>query len=77
MISHLQNGRYGDARILDEDTARVMHETQFSNDPRLDGMAYGFSEQNLNGERTIQHGGTSNSSTPCSPCCPSTTSGSS
>ena len=34
-----------------------MHETQFQHHPRLDGMAYGFSEQTLNGERTIQHGG--------------------
>jgi CubicO group peptidase (beta-lactamase class C family) len=57
MISHLQNGRYGGARILNEDTAREMHETQFKHHPRLDGMAYGFSEQDLNGERTIQHGG--------------------
>jgi CubicO group peptidase (beta-lactamase class C family) len=57
MISHLQNGRFGDARILHEDTAKEMHETQFQHHPRLDGMAYGFSEQTLNGERTIQHGG--------------------
>jgi CubicO group peptidase (beta-lactamase class C family) len=57
MISHLQNGRFGEARILHEDTAKEMHETQFQHHPRLDGMAYGFSEQTLNGERTIQHGG--------------------
>jgi CubicO group peptidase (beta-lactamase class C family) len=53
MISHLQNGRYGGARILNEDSAREMHETQFKHHPGLDGMAYGFSEQNLNGKRTI------------------------
>lgn len=58
MIAHLQHGRYGDARILEEATAKQMHEGQFSNHPRLDGgMAYGFVEQNLNGERVIQHGG--------------------
>lgn len=57
MISHLQNGRYGDASILDEDTAKGMQRTHFKHHPRLDGMAYGFSEQTLNGERTIQHGG--------------------
>ena len=57
MISHLQNGRYGDARILDENTAKEMKETRFRHHPRLDGMAYGFAEQDLNGERTIQHGG--------------------
>ena len=61
MIAHLQNGRYGgpggETRILEESTAKEMHEDQFSNHPRLDGMAYGFYEQTLNGERTIQHGG--------------------
>jgi CubicO group peptidase (beta-lactamase class C family) len=57
MTAHLQNGRYGDARILRVATAKEMHERQFTNDPRLDGMAYGFYEQTINGERTIQHGG--------------------
>lgn len=57
MIAHLQDGRYGDARILDEATAREMHARQFSNDPRLDGMALGFYEQTMNGERVIEHGG--------------------
>jgi CubicO group peptidase (beta-lactamase class C family) len=57
MIAHLQDGRYGDTRILKESTAKEMHERRFSNDPRLDGMAYGFYEQTINGERTIQHGG--------------------
>lgn len=57
MIAHLQDGRYGDARILEEATAKEMHGRQFTEDPRLDGMAYGFEEQTVNGERTIQHGG--------------------
>jgi CubicO group peptidase (beta-lactamase class C family) len=57
MIAHLQDGRYGDARILDEATAREMHARQFSNGPRLDGMALGFYEQTMNGERVIEHGG--------------------
>lgn len=57
MIAHLQNGRYGEARILDEDTAKEMHERHFAGYPRLDGIAYGFQEQTINGERTIQHGG--------------------
>src|SRR3712207_3340011 len=34
-----------------------MHTRQFSNDPRLDGMAFGFYEQTMNGERVIGHGG--------------------
>jgi CubicO group peptidase (beta-lactamase class C family) len=57
MFAHLQDGRYGDTRIMEEETAREMHERQFALHPRLDGMAYGFYEQTINGERTIQHGG--------------------
>jgi CubicO group peptidase (beta-lactamase class C family) len=61
MIAHLQDGRYGgpagETRILEEYTAKEMHEGQFANHPRLDGMAYGFYEQTINGDRTIQHGG--------------------
>ena len=34
-----------------------MHEEQFANHPRLDGMAYGFYEQTLNGERVIEAAG--------------------
>lgn len=57
MIAQLQNGRYGDARILDEATAREMQTRQFSNDGRLNGMGLGFYEQTVNGERAIAHGG--------------------
>ena len=57
MIAHLQDGRYGDARILEEATAREMHTKQFAGDPRLDGMGLGFYEQTANGERVIEHGG--------------------
>jgi CubicO group peptidase (beta-lactamase class C family) len=57
MIAHLQDGRYGEARILEEATAQEMHARQFAGDPRLDGVAYGFEEQTLNGERAIVHGG--------------------
>lgn len=53
MIAHLQNGRYGDARILEENTAKQMQEKQFSNDPRLDGQDFGFYEQTINGEHVI------------------------
>lgn len=57
MIVHLQNGRYGDTRILDEQTVRLMHRQHFSNDPRLAGMAYGFYEMQVNGQRLLTHGG--------------------
>ncbi|MGB7539381.1 MAG: serine hydrolase domain-containing protein [Anaerolineales bacterium] len=57
MIAHLQNGRYGDARILSEATAREMHSPLFAQDPRLHGMAYGFFENEINGQQVILHEG--------------------
>jgi hypothetical protein len=57
MNAHLQNGRYGDARILEGATAREMHSRQFTAHPQMDGMAYGFMEQSMNGERVLEHGG--------------------
>jgi CubicO group peptidase (beta-lactamase class C family) len=57
MIAHLQDGRFGEARILQEETARQMHARLFSHDPRLDGNAHGFWEKRLNGVRMIEHGG--------------------
>lgn len=57
MIAQLQNGSYGDKRILKEETAKAMHERRFSLDERLSGGAYGFYEQNLQGRRLLVHGG--------------------
>ncbi len=57
MIAHLQNGRYEDQRILQEPTAVQMHGQLFTHDPRIDGMAYGFFENVINGQRIISHGG--------------------
>jgi len=63
MIAHLQDGRYSDAaipetRILGESTARQMHSTLFTHDPRLLGTAYGFFDFSDNAQRTIGHSGT-------------------
>jgi hypothetical protein len=63
MIAHLQDGRYSDpdipeTRILGESTARQMHSTLFTPDPRLLGTAYGFFDFSDNGQRTIGHTGT-------------------
>lgn len=55
MIAHLQSGRYGDARILSEATARQMHSPLFAQDPRLHNMAYGFFEEQVNGQQVIWH----------------------
>jgi CubicO group peptidase (beta-lactamase class C family) len=57
MIAHLQDGRYGAARILEETTARQMHSRIFAHDERLNGWAYGFYEMNTNGVRVIGHSG--------------------
>ncbi|MFZ6028321.1 MAG: serine hydrolase domain-containing protein [Chloroflexota bacterium] len=57
MIAHLQNGQYEGRRILQEDTAVQMHRQLFTHDPRIDGMAYGFFENVINGQRVISHGG--------------------
>ncbi|NIO70706.1 MAG: serine hydrolase, partial [Anaerolineae bacterium] len=61
MIAHLQGGFYGDAstemRILEETTARQMHSTLYTPDPRILGAAYGFFDFSDNGQRTLGHSG--------------------
>ncbi|MFP4081149.1 MAG: serine hydrolase domain-containing protein [Candidatus Aminicenantes bacterium] len=57
MIAHLQNGKYGEKRILKEETAKLMHSQLFSADSRLDGNAHGFWERTQNNLRMIGHGG--------------------
>lgn len=62
MITHLEDGRYGDenipeARILEESTAQQMQSTLYTPDPRLLGMAYGFADMSDNGQRTLGHQG--------------------
>lgn len=57
MIAHLQDGRYGNSRILDKTTAQNMHQQHFTHHPRLRGRAYGFSECLENNQRAIFHDG--------------------
>ena len=57
MIAHLQEGKFEDKQILQPETARQMHSHLFSNDERLDGVAYGFIEWNFNGQRVLWHSG--------------------
>ena len=57
IIAHLQNGRYGNARIMSEIAAREMHRQHATSHPELAGFAYGFYEGFTNGERLLQHGG--------------------
>ncbi|WP_426000389.1 serine hydrolase domain-containing protein [Caulobacter sp. DWR1-3-2b1] len=57
MIAHLQQGAYGDKRILRAETAQMMHSTGRTSLPPLNRMALGFYETNINGRRVISHGG--------------------
>lgn len=57
MIAHLQKGAYGDARILEAGTAEQMHDTALTVIPSLNRMVLGFYETNINGHRSISHGG--------------------
>jgi CubicO group peptidase (beta-lactamase class C family) len=57
IIAHLQNGRYGNTRIMSESAVRDMHRQHATSHPSLPGFAYGFYEEFTNGERLLQHGG--------------------
>lgn len=57
MIAHLQDGKYGDIRILQEQTAKTMHARQFGMDPAVNAMCLGFYQENRNGLQVIGHGG--------------------
>jgi CubicO group peptidase (beta-lactamase class C family) len=57
LIAHLQNGRFGNSRILQEETAKLMHAQHFTNEPSLPGYTYGFYERFDNGRRILMHGG--------------------
>lgn len=66
MIAHLDDGGTDivcirapcpGARILKPETARLMREQLFTQDPRLPGVAHGFWEVNGPTMRTIGHGG--------------------
>ena len=57
MIAHLQNGEYCGKKILNKETAQLMHERHFSNNKSLTGVSYGFWEKDINGRRFIGHEG--------------------
>jgi CubicO group peptidase (beta-lactamase class C family) len=56
-IAHLQNGRYADAQILNDATAREMHRQHFAHYPEMVGSTYGFFQRMPNKQRAIMHGG--------------------
>jgi len=57
MIAQLQDGQFGDTRILRSETARLMHARQFSVAETTNGMALGFYEESRNNHRIIGHSG--------------------
>ena len=57
MLAHLQDGAYGDARILNAATAQEMHTTGQKSVGALNRMMLGFYETTVNGHRAIAHGG--------------------
>ena len=57
MIAHLQDGQFGDTRILKPETARLMHSRQFAAGDAVNGMCFGFYEESRNGHRIIGHAG--------------------
>ncbi|WP_084787807.1 serine hydrolase domain-containing protein [Anaerobacillus alkalidiazotrophicus] len=57
MLAYLQKGQYEGVSILKEDTVQKMFTEQFSQHPRLDGMAYGFIKATFNGRDIFHHPG--------------------
>jgi CubicO group peptidase (beta-lactamase class C family) len=57
MIAHLQKGEFKATRILEEETAELMHGTPLTILPEVNRMLLGFYETNRNGRRVIAHGG--------------------
>jgi CubicO group peptidase (beta-lactamase class C family) len=57
MLAHLNDGSYNSATILQPATAQLMHQQSFSHDPRVNGMAHGLWEIDMNGQEIIGHAG--------------------
>ncbi len=57
LISRLDGGKYNNGSILNQSTAVTMLTREFSNDPRLNGMAYGLVETDINGKQALVKSG--------------------
>jgi CubicO group peptidase (beta-lactamase class C family) len=57
MIAHLQDGHFGDAQILQADTAKRMHSPSQDAPPGFATMAHGFFLESHNGRTVLGHGG--------------------
>lgn len=56
-IAHLQNGSYGNAKILNNATAIEMHRQHFAHYPGMKGATYGFYQKTINQQKAIIHNG--------------------
>ena len=57
IVAHVNGGELNGARILEPETARLMHSRLFGPVEGLPGMAHGFIEVWHNGHRFVGHGG--------------------
>jgi CubicO group peptidase (beta-lactamase class C family) len=57
MIAHLNDGRFGSAQILREETAQQMHAPAYRPVPGLPAMSLGFYGEDRNNRRIIGHAG--------------------
>jgi CubicO group peptidase (beta-lactamase class C family) len=57
MIAHLEQGRLGNARLLEPETIAAMHRRQFTNHPAVAGLTYGFQELRIAGRRILAQPG--------------------
>lgn len=55
MLAHLQLGNYEGNRILQPETAEMMHQTHYQIHPQVPGTSYGFRERLVNNKRAIGH----------------------
>jgi len=59
ITAHLNDGKFGDMRILSAETVREMHRRQYSAHAQMPGIAYGFFENYTNSTRVLFHTGLS------------------
>ncbi len=57
MIAHLNDGQFGDVRILKKETAELMHAQAYAATPPVPGMALGFYHEDRNGHVIVGHAG--------------------
>jgi hypothetical protein len=58
VIAHLQDGQFGDARILQPSSAQDMRRQYYAFNPQLPGMTRGFAEAYRNNIHFVFHPGT-------------------